>query len=134
MLDAISDFILKDGRIKVYALLISFTFWLVILGQKDVTVSREVPVEYVVRPGTKVQNSIEKVVYTMSGKRSSINKFDPDKSAPVLDLSNLSLGPKRLPVSRDALSLPVGVKLLSIEPSVVSLYIIEADLSKEDSP
>ncbi len=118
------SFIFKNGKIKIYALIISFVFWVIILGQKDIVVTKEVPVEYLLTPGFKVQDATDKVLLTISGKRSYLRKFDPEQSAPIIDLRSYSIGPKRLPVDKTSLNLPIGVKILSFEPKLVSVYIV----------
>jgi len=123
------ELIFGNGRIKVYAFILSFVFWVIILGQKNIVVTKGVPVQYLIGKGFKVQDSTDKVTLTLSGKRSSLRRFDESESAAVLDLRSASVGPRRLPIDKNSLELPIGVKILSFEPKFASVYIVGNSVS-----
>ncbi len=114
---------LKNWKIKVYALIVSLVLWSVILGQRSLVVSKEVPVEYLVSPNTIVQDSVEKIVVTISATKSVLQTFIPENSAPLIDLRNLSSGYKKIPIKIESMVMPRGAKVLSIKPKVVTLYL-----------
>lgn len=123
MIDFIEKTLLENWKIKGYALLVSLVLWTVILGQRTLVVTKEVPVEYLVSPEVIVQDSIDKIMVTISAKRSILQSFNPQTWAPTIDLRNLPPGSKRIPVSIESINTPIGAKVLAIEPKLVTLYL-----------
>lgn len=117
------NYVLHNWKIKSYALAVSLILWFVILGQRSLVVSRSVNVEYLVSPGASVIDSVEKITMTISAKRSVLQSFNAQNHAPVVDLRALPPGSKRVPIKMDSIQMPIGAKLLSIEPKVVTLYL-----------
>jgi len=116
-------YIINKWKIKSYALVVSLILWFVILGQRSLVVSRTVSLEYVVSPGYSVIDSTEKITMNISAKRSVLQSFKAQNYAPVVDLRALPPGSKRIPIKTDSILMPIGAKLLSIEPKVVTLYL-----------
>ena len=119
----LEKYIFYNWKIKSFAFAVSLILWFVILGQRSLVVSREVNVDYLVSPGSIVSDSVDKVTLTFSAKRSILQNFKPQNYAPVIDLRGLPPGLKRLPIKLDSIEIPIGAKLISIEPKVVTLYL-----------
>jgi len=102
----------------------SFFFWVLIIGQKDISVYKEVVLEYRVSAGFELREPTKQIKILISGKRSSLRNIDSKKVRMVFDLRGLSLGPKKIPSSLGSINLPVGVKVLSYEPRLVSVYMM----------
>jgi len=115
--------VVHNWKIKFYAFGVSLILWFVILGQRSIVVARTVNVEYLVSPGVTVTDSVDKITMTISAKRSVLQSFNAQNHAPVVDVRALPPGSKRIPIKMDSISLPLGAKLLSIEPKVVTLYL-----------
>jgi len=115
--------ILFNWKIKTYALVVSLILWFVILGQRSLVVTRSVDVEYLVSPGASVIDAVDKITMTLSAKRSVLQTLNVQSYAPVVDLRSLPPGAKRIPIKIESIQLPLGAKLLSIEPKVVTLYL-----------
>jgi len=116
-------YIFNNWKIKTYALGVSLVLWFVILGQRSLVVSRSVDVEYLVSPSSILSESVKTVTMTISAKRSVLQSFKAQHSAPVVDLRGLPPGSKRVPISFESIQLPPGAQLLSIEPKTVTLYL-----------
>ncbi|MGH1468725.1 MAG: hypothetical protein ACRBBP_07585 [Bdellovibrionales bacterium] len=114
---------LDNWKIKGYAFIVSVVLWSIILGQRSLVISKEVPVEYLISPDTIVQDSVDKIMVTISAKRSVLQKFVPENSAPMIDLRNLPPGSKRIPIKIESILMPIGAKVLAVEPKVVTLYL-----------
>jgi len=119
----LETYILHNWKIKVYALGVSLILWFVILGQRSLVVSRSVDVEYLVSPTSILSESVKTVTMTISAKRSVLQSFKAQNYAPVVDLRGLPPGSKRIPISFESVQLPLGARLLSIEPKTVTLYL-----------
>lgn len=112
-----------NWKIKFYALTVSLSVWFIILGQRPITFTREVHVNYILDSDSILEESVDKVVLSLEAKRSLFKSFDFESLAPVMDLRGHLPGPKRLPIQKNFISLPVGVKLVSVEPKYVNLYL-----------
>lgn len=123
MSDFFEKVFLYNWRVKSYALVVSLTLWIVILGQRTLIVSREIPVVYLVSEEAMVQDSVDKVTVTISAKRSILQNFNLEQAAPEIDLRNLPPGAKRVPIKMESITVPIGAKVLNIEPKVVTLYL-----------
>jgi hypothetical protein len=123
MNDFFENYVINNWRLKVYALLVSLVLWSMILGQRSLIVKREVPIEFVLSPETSVEKADKFITITISAKRSVIQRFNPTTAAPEVDLRGLPEGPKRIPIRAQSISMPLGAKVLAIEPKTVSLYL-----------
>lgn len=123
MTSFIENYILNNWKMKSYALGVSLVLWFVILGQRSLVVTRVVNVEYLVAAGSIVQDSVDKITLTISAKRSVLQSFQAQNHAPVVDLRGLPPGAKRIPLKMDSIELPLGAKLINIEPKVITLYL-----------
>lgn len=122
-MSAFEKYVTHNWKIKSYALGVSLILWFVILGQRSIVVSRVVSVEYLISPGVTVTDSVDSITMTISAKRSVLQSLIAQNHAPVVDLRALPPGSKRIPIKLDSIQLPLGAKLLSIEPKVVTLYL-----------
>ncbi len=123
---------LENWKIKIYALIVSLVLWSVLLSQRSLVVSKEVPVEYLISPNTIVQDSVEKIVVTISATKSVLQTFIPENSAPLIDLRNLSSGYKKIPIKIESIVMPRGAKVLAVKPKVVTLYLKAKEKSSKN--
>ncbi len=123
MSELIGNIFYKNGKTKAYALAVSVLLWAIILGQRTLVVSHEIPVNYLVGPHLIVQDSVKKITVKVSAKRSVLQNLDFSKVAPEIDLRNLPPGSKRIPIEIKSIPMPIGAKVLDIEPKFVTLYL-----------
>lgn len=119
----IADLFTRNLKIKILAAFVSVFFWLVILGQKNVIVSKEIPVEYLVDPNYSLETDVTKVTVNISSKRSIIQSFSTESAAPIIDLRSFPEGKNRIPIKRTDFNLPLGVRIISVEPKIINLYL-----------
>lgn len=123
MMPLLESIFLENWRMKIYALVFSLVLWTVILGQRSLIITREVPIEFLVSPDASVQDAVDKIKVTIKAKRSVILKFNPESAAPMVDLRNLPPGAKRIPVKFESIAMPIGAKVTAIEPKAVTLFL-----------
>lgn len=123
MMGFLESFFIENWRVKSYALIFSLVVWAVILGQRSLIITREVPIEFLVSPDASVQDAVDKIKVTIKAKRSVILNFNPESAAPMVDLRNLPPGAKRIPIKFESITMPIGAKVTAIEPKAVTLFL-----------
>ena len=115
----------NDNRsYKLIALVITVALWLTILGRRDVVVSRDFNVEYLLKPNHVLATEvIRQVRIKVSGPRTALKKFSSSDDTVTLDLQDYPIGHQTVEVRTETLSLPLGVKVLSITPNVIKVRI-----------
>lgn len=118
-----SKIFLSNIKIKSLAFFVSFIFWFVILGQRSIIVSREIPLEFLIDPRYSMISETEKVTINFSAKRSTIQSFVPESASPVIDLRTYPPGENRIGINLNLFNMPVGARILSVEPKRIDFYL-----------
>lgn len=117
---------------KATAFAVAFVFWFIMLGRQDISLSRELDVQVLLPPSLELTNQVPKqVTVEIAGPRISLKRFSSAKEVYTLNLSNLKRGYHQVRLSKEGLSLPIGVEFLGIKPKMVDVVIRE--LEKEQS-
>ena len=123
MTDLLSEFFLKNWKIKVYSLVISLGLWLVVLGQRNYIVTKEVSIEYLLDQNYILEGEPKVVELTLEGKRQALKGLTPSQISVFVDLRGQLTGFKRVKIPKKNISLPVGIKLVNSEPEVVDFTL-----------
>lgn len=120
-----SDWVMENGSYKVVALFITLILWVSVLGRKETTLTREIPVAFSIGADrTITETSARSVRFELSGSRRALRKMARDKVEPItVDLSAGSTGRVIVTVPDDSLKLPFGVKVVSANPSTLAVDI-----------
>lgn len=111
---------------KIVALFVTLVLWLTMLSRKDTVVTREMPVQYLISPNHILVNEPKKVARVkVSGRRTALKKFSQNEDGITVDLTRLTLGRHLVRLNQEVLNLPLGVKVLSIEPDEIEANIKE---------
>lgn len=109
---------------KVLAFVAAVVLWGVMLGRKDITLSREFETQILVPPHMHVANDLPNRIYVeVAGPRIALKRFTSNKSIYTLDLEGLPEGSHLVRLSKEGMNLPIGVKILSIRPKEVKVNI-----------
>ena len=119
------DLFLKDWHLKVVSLVFSILLWSLVVGQEKAEIGLSIPLEIVNLPNhmviaNDIPSSIEVRIF---GPRSIIKNIAGQNLTKVIDLKNASVGKMVMRFSTHDFSLPGGVKVLRIKPSIVTLDI-----------
>ncbi len=113
----------------VSAALISFFcvtgIWLSFSKGMETLATHEVPIEFM-NPDQKMEiisSSASRIKLLISGAKPLVNSISPDQIAVKLDLSRAVIGRNKLSITRDNISLPPGIRLKNINPSVLDITI-----------
>lgn len=120
----------KDRRLgsnmsfKLVSLTVALILWAIMLGRKDITLSKELGTQILVPPNMEVVSGLpSKVQVEVSGPRISLKKFSSGDAVYTLDLEGLPEGTHVVQLTKEGLSLPLGVKILSLKPKEVRAVI-----------
>ncbi len=109
---------------KVMAFLVALTLWVIMLGRKDITLSKEVETQVLVPPNMQVISDLPgKVQVEVSGPRIALKKFTNTKVYYTLDLEGLTAGSHLVRLNKDGINLPLGVRILSLRPKEIKAII-----------
>ncbi|MGE0684548.1 MAG: YbbR-like domain-containing protein [Candidatus Binatia bacterium] len=120
----LNSWIFRNGALKLFSLAFAFGLWLLVnAGERDTEQTMLVPVELrnISQQFVVVGQRPEFVDVRVSGPRTLLGRLSGKKIA--LDLTGVRPGPSSFRVSAELLSLPRGVKLLRVTPSVIGLDI-----------
>jgi uncharacterized protein (TIGR00159 family) len=127
----------KKERLEITAAaLLSFIFitaiWFSVSRGQDILVSLDIPIDYANRnPGTEiVETSAKSVSLVLSGSGALVKSITPDQVAVRLDLSNSVIGPNSFSITAESISLPPGIILREVTPSVIEV-VIDETIKKE---
>lgn len=112
---------------KIVALFVTLVLWLTMLSRKDTVLSRELPVQYLISQNHNLGNEARKRARVkVSGSRAALKKFSQSDEGITVDLTRLSAGRHIVRLNQEILNLPLGVKVLSIEPDEIEANIKES--------
>ena len=131
---SIKQKMMDNALYKLVAFVLTLVLWVTILGRKDSVMSRDINVEFLLSANHVV--SLEKpltVSVKVSGPRTALKKFSDIDESIVLDLRNRTAGIYTVEIPKSgSLELPLGVKVLSIQPNVVQARVVQQSLNKGD--
>jgi len=114
----------QNVSLKATAFAVAFVFWFIMLGRQDITLSRELDVQVLLPPNLELGNQVPKqVTVEIAGPRISLKRFSSAQEAYTLNLAGLKIGYHQVKLSKEGLSLPVGVEFLGIRPKMVDVVV-----------
>lgn len=105
---------------KLFSLVVAFGLWFFVLSSNSIEVSKEVPLKVVLPTDYMIANDVtDKVTFRLSGSKFFLRTIINSISTIEIDLSGAKPGPTYHTITPDMLSLPIGVKVVSISPSKI---------------
>ena len=128
-------FFLKDWRLKLLALAVTFVLWFGVTGQRTPATKSlsGVKLSFTLPTNMDIGNDYrDEVTITISGDKSEIARLDDRSLVATVDVSSYQTGEQlvQLTPKNVSLDLPTGVKLESIKPNAV-LIRLEHKVEKE---
>ncbi|MBA3009608.1 MAG: diadenylate cyclase [Proteobacteria bacterium] len=128
---------IRNQAIELFAAglisLLCFTgIWLSFSKGMETLATYEVPVEFI-KPDQRMEiisSSASNIKLQISGARTLINAVKPEQINIKLNLLQSVVGTNKLPVTRENIMLPPGIRLKKIEPSVLEITL-DALVEKE---
>ncbi len=119
--------IFENGSYKLVALFISLILWLSILGRREFVVNKEIEVEFKVAEKLIVTGqSSDKIRIKLSGPQPLLKKYKENSQTLVINLADKTTGLYEIEMNASKIEVPVGIKILSVKPSQISVEITAA--------
>jgi hypothetical protein len=107
---------------KFVALGVALILWLSMLGRKDSTLVRDFELQFIYAPGIEVQGNVpDSVKVEVTGPRVALKKINQINPIFSVDLTSAKPGHQVIHLNKDSLSLPIGSRILNIDPADIEL-------------
>jgi YbbR domain-containing protein len=128
------DFISNNLALKVLSLALAFLLWFLVTVQQPAEQEFPIPILFKnIQSGlTIAQPHPEKINVSLAGTRTILRKFE-NKVAIILDMQNFREGPVTFTDFNGYLTIPDGLSLTRISPSIVELKLIKNRQNPLDS-
>ncbi len=124
MLSKWDKLFINDLSYKIVAFFIALILWLTILGRRDFPVAKEMEPDFITHHQHMVTPSVEKIKAKFIGSRQALQKLSKniEHQYVYFDLSKYSPGKVELRITQKNFDLPLGARLVSVEPE--RFYVI----------
>lgn len=130
-MNKVFEWIFANGTFKIVALVVSIVLWMTIMGRRDLVQNHEMELQFILPAGHTIANQVTKSVEVkVTGPRAGLQRFTERERVIGMDLSKLKVGEHKLFVRTDTVNLPLGVKILSIEPQFVNVNLRQLELTR----
>lgn len=115
------DRLTQDLSYKGVALAVALVLWVTMLGRKDISMVRRLPVQYLNESNFEVKGigKIAEVEVEVIGSRMGLKKFAQTDQVFSLDLTQLREGQHTVRLKKDSITVPVGVRVVALRPEEV---------------
>ena len=129
--DLLQGIFVRNFHLKAIALLLTFALYLWVGEDRETQVIAAAPIQLSV-PEDQIllQPKIDKVKVTLRGRWSALNRFDQTELKPVVVTLSESDDGRLVPITPDAVQVPSGLRVVSIEPSFIRVEM-ETKAEKE---
>ncbi len=111
---------------KFVALGVALVLWMSMLGRKDSTLVKEFELQVLLGPKIELESKIPAIVKVeVAGPRVALKKINQMNPLFTIDLTSARPGRQVVELSRDGLNLPIGAKVLSLEPKEFTVVLRE---------
>lgn len=116
---------------KFVALGVALVLWLSMLGRKDSTLVKEFELQVLLPPKLELQTQIPQIVKVeVGGPRVALKKINQMSPVFTVDLTAARPGRQVVELSKDGLNVPIGARVLSIEPREFTVVLKESESEK----
>ena len=122
----------ENGSYKAVALVVALVLWMTMQGRRDTVLTREMDMQVLLSPNLAITNPIPQVVKVeVSGPRVALKKLAERREPFTVDLGSAQAGRQLVRLTKNGLNLPLGAKVLSIQPDEFLAVIVEVDGGKD---
>ena len=113
---------------KFVALGVALILWASILGRKDSTMTKDFELQVLLGPNLEMTSRVPTIVkLEISGPRVALKKINQMNPVYTVDLTAARPGRQVVRLSRDGLSLPIGSKVVGIDPGEFTVQLRAGD-------
>jgi YbbR domain-containing protein len=118
----------ENGSYKLVAIIVALVLWSTMQGRRDTVLNREMEMQVLLPPTFVITNPIPQTVrIEVSGPRVALKKLAERTEPITVDLGKAKPGRQLVKLHQDQLNLPVGAKVLSIQPDEFIVVIGETE-------
>ena len=125
MLERAWEAIFTNIGTKIISVIIAMVLWVVVLGSRNVEVTKEVPLEVITSSDIVSANEIpEKIGFRLSGPKAFLRAILDRREDPIrVNLTGAKPGLVTYRFFSDNIRVPIGVKVLSINPTAILIKL-----------
>jgi YbbR domain-containing protein len=113
---------------KILSLLVAFGIWFVVMSSNSIEITKEVRLNIELPSGLTIANEVPaQVSFRLAGSKFFLRTLDTSAETIPVDLTKAKAGPTFFQIEKDALRLPIGVRVLSISPSSINPVLEHLD-------
>ncbi|NJL25364.1 MAG: hypothetical protein HC902_09415 [Calothrix sp. SM1_5_4] len=117
---------------KFVALGVAVILWLSMLGRKDTSLTKDFELQLLLSPSVEMVSPVPQIVRVeIVGPRVALKKVNQMNPVFTVDLTGARPGRQVVQLNREGLNLPIGAKVLNIEPREFTLILREAQSQRE---
>lgn len=106
---------------KFLSLVVAFGIWFVVMSSNSIETTKEVKLQLELPSGLTVANEIpDRVSFRLSGSKFFLRAFASSLDTIYVDLTKAKAGPTFYRIEKDALHLPIDIRVLSISPDSIN--------------
>lgn len=134
MQDRFWSFVTTNLGTKIISIIIAGVLWVVVLGSRNVEVTKEIPLEVITPADIVPANEIpEKIAFRLAGPKAFLRAILDRREDPIrVNLAGAKPGLVTYRFFSDNIRVPIGVKVLSINPTAILIKL--EYLKKKDVP
>ncbi|MBC7690147.1 MAG: hypothetical protein H7222_00110 [Methylotenera sp.] len=123
--DKLWAFISSNLGTKIISIIIAVVLWVVVLGSRNVEVSKDIPLEIVTPSDLVTSNDVpEKITFRLAGPKAFLRAILDRREEPIrVNLSGAKAGLVTYRFFADNIRLPIGVKVISVNPTAILIKL-----------
>jgi YbbR domain-containing protein len=112
---------------KFVAFGVAVILWMSMLGRKDSTLMKDFEIQVILSPGLELETQVPQIVRVeVSGPRVALKKINQMSPVFTVDLANARPGRQLVLLSRQGLALPIGARIVALDPSEFTVVLRES--------
>ena len=126
-----SQLLSENASYKFVALVVALVLWLTMQGRRDTVLTRDMEMQVMLAPGLTISNPIPPTIKVeVAGPRVALRRLAERTEPFTVDLAQARVGRQLVRLTKDSLNLPLGAKVLSIQPQEFLAVIVEVEVKK----
>lgn len=112
---------------KFVALGVAVILWMSMMGRKDSTLIKDFELQVLLAPRIELETPVPQIVKVeVAGPRVALKKINQMNPVFTVDLTGARVGRQVVQLNRDGLNLPIGARVLNIDPREFVVVLREA--------
>jgi len=134
MLDRLWSMVSANLGTKLISIVIALVLWVIVLGSRNVEVTKEIPLEVITPADLVPANDLpERIAFRLSGPKAFLRGILDRREDPIrVNLSGAKAGLVTYRFFSDNIRVPIGVKVMTVNPTAILIKLER--LKRKDVP